>query len=238
MTEERRKLSGGQIAFVTAISAATLGLHLWQELRKSPEQRAKEAAKLRAHHAARRAFEDRRHNAWELDEARWKAFMDDPQAKQDFDAEYYIKVQAEPLNATVTHSLGGDMWATRDDYVVRNGDDTLKLTLHHDGHYLYVALDTADGSYRYEGHYGARSLLIGKCDGTPTQEQRKIAALIAAIRTQNMLTERATFVVLADYGPLRDKLYAKFAIARGWPPEKDAEVARVNLEHYGSSPSF
>lgn len=235
MSENRDKWNTEKLIGLGLVTALAFGANLIAEARKSPAKRADEAANLRKHHHDKSAYDDRRHAAWELDNAHWQAFLDDKAASNAFAADYFIPVKVVPASGTVEQSHGGSMWDTWDKYIVTSRDGRLSLTRRHDGKYLIVELETADGAYQHEGSYDARNLLIGKCDGTPTAAQRKIASLIGVLQAKGLLQGLSPVAVFEDYWQLRYAHYARFAAARGWPTEKDGEVIRVKKEYDGRS---
>lgn len=233
MSSNREKLSAEKLVGIGLLTALVFGAQLIRSANKSPAKRAKEAADRQDRHLAQRAYEKNWREAWELDQSRWKAFEADPAASAAFKAEYFIPVPIGCSTGTVTQSHGGSLWDTWDEYVVTDGDNRLSLKCRHDGRYLILALETSSGFYRNEGSYDEKTLFIGKCDGTPTAEQRKVAALIGVLQANGLLQQRSPVVVFKDYWQMRYAHYAKFAAARGWPTAKDGEAKRVSSEYYG-----
>ena len=96
------------------------------------------------------------------------------------------------------------------------------------------SLGTAFGDYLSDvgGPWG--QLTIGKCDGFPSPVQRKVAAYVRTVQSHSDLAGRTICVTLNDYNAVFAEHYARFAVARGWPPEEGGEAARVNEERWAS----
>ena len=238
MSDEREKLTPAQLLGIGGFVAFSLGVHVYRQAAKSPQQRVAEAATNRARHDAKRDYENRRRTAWKLDRDHWSAFKTDPATQAAFEAEYYVPVETPRASGTFLERRGGSLWDTWTSYQIASGDDTLTITHRHDGGYLSVTLKSPGGDYQSDMGAPDGRLSFGECDRSPSAIQRKVASLIRAIQAEGFMPERKLCLTRRDRRDLIDKHYAHFAGAHGWPPEKDGEVKRTQQEWYRSGGLF
>jgi hypothetical protein len=237
VSRSSEKLITNQIAGIVALSAVALGIQVVRHLNRTPAQKAAEAERLRRHHARKREYEVRRKQAWEADRAHWRAFEADAQAQALFEAEYYLPVDFAAVPAVVEKTRSGSMWAITETHRASHRDDVVTLSHYLDGGFLTAQLESPIGEFTCSVGAPAGRLTIGECDGTPSELQRKMAGLIAAIQAQGPFSGRRICAVLPNRRAVLERHYAAFARARGWPPEPDGEADRVQRAYYASADS-
>lgn len=195
-----------------------------------------EALRASAEKAARQnAHLDALRRAKKLDQERWQSFLEDPTARQAFEAKYFLPVPAPSSHGVITVTRGGKFWDTWTSYIVTEGERELTLVHRDDGGYLDVAFNSPEGNFRSPVGTPSGNLVFGTWDGPPNRMHRQIAAMLRQLQDAGHYAGRDLVLARTDRRAIERRHFATFAASRGWPTDPGAEEERVTREHYRAS---
>lgn len=220
------------------MTAAAIGMQLYRETRRSPEERAKDADKRAKQRDAKRRADQARSRyhrlmkeAQALDRRRWREFKSDPDAIARLDAESRIPSRANPANGSVNRASSGSLWGVVYTYTVASDGDEFRLIHRIDGDYITVELAARVGNYRSGASLSRGCLVVGTRGGAPDRVFHRLAEMIAALQAEGHWKGYDVCLVKEDHQKIEARHYADFARARGWPEEQGAEAVAVSKEH-------
>lgn len=238
MSKQKGKIPPEQLLAAGLVTAAAIGMQLYREARRSPEERAKDAAKrAKQRNAKRRADQARSRyhrlmkEAETLDRHRWREFNSDPDAIARLDAESRIPIRANPANGSVTRASSGSLWGVVYTYIVSSDGDEFKLIHRIDGDCITVELTASVGNYRSGASRSRGCLVIGTRGEAPDRVFHRMAEMFAAVQAQGHWKGIDLCLLKEDHQKIETRHYADFARARGWPEERGAEAIAVSREH-------